>query len=173
MNIKGGSGGQPGNPFDREDEGIFISKINPSGAAARDGRLQPGMRIIEVNDVSLLGASHAEAVSSLRNTGNRIVLLVCDGYDPDSVKVEAIQPAITQNYSNSTSHGPSENYTSPVIGGTNEANKEHIDDETANFSPSRANESQQLSANSLASKTEQKTTTVIMKKHQTSSMVCT
>lgn len=82
MNVKGGATGQPGNPFDKDDEGVFISKINPNGAAARDGRLRPGMRIIEVNGGSLLGATHSEAVSALRNAGNKIVLLVCDGYEP-------------------------------------------------------------------------------------------
>ena len=85
MNVKGGATGQPGNPFDKDDEGVFISKINPNGAAARDGRLRPGMRIIEVNEVSLLGATHQEAVHALRNVGNKIVLLVCDGYEPSEV----------------------------------------------------------------------------------------
>ncbi|XP_054157070.1 protein lap4-like [Oppia nitens] len=81
MIVKGGSAGQPGNPFDKDDQGLFIARINPNGAAARDGRLKPGMRIIEVNDVSLLGATHQKAVQVLRNVGNRIILLVCDGYD--------------------------------------------------------------------------------------------
>ncbi|CAG2171001.1 unnamed protein product, partial [Oppiella nova] len=81
MNVKGGATGQPGNPMDKDDEGVFISKINANGAAARDGRLRPGMRIIEVNETSLLGATHQESVHALRNAGNKIVLLVCDGYD--------------------------------------------------------------------------------------------
>src|SRR5205823_1273104 len=73
--------GHPGNPFDRDDEGVFISKINPEGAAARDGRLKVGTRIIEVNGISLLGATHQEAVHSLRTAGDTIALLLCDGYD--------------------------------------------------------------------------------------------
>ena len=40
MNIKGGLHGSPGNPLDRSDEGVFISKINSNGAAYRDGRLK-------------------------------------------------------------------------------------------------------------------------------------
>ena len=40
MNIKGGVGGSSGNPLDKGDEGIFISKINSSDAANRDGRLR-------------------------------------------------------------------------------------------------------------------------------------
>ena len=40
MNIKGGLRGHPGNPLDKHDEGVFISKINHGGAARRDGRLK-------------------------------------------------------------------------------------------------------------------------------------
>ena len=40
MNIKGGLRGQPGNPLDPLDEGVFISKVSPGGAAERDGRLR-------------------------------------------------------------------------------------------------------------------------------------
>lgn len=66
MHIKGGLQGQRGNPLDRSDEGVFISKINSVGAARRDGRLRVGMRLIEVNGRSLLGATHQEAVNTLR-----------------------------------------------------------------------------------------------------------
>lgn len=40
MNIKGGVQGSPGNPLDKTDEGVFISKVNGSGAVHRDGRLK-------------------------------------------------------------------------------------------------------------------------------------
>ena len=40
MHIKGGLRGQRGNPLDPTDEGVFVSKINGSGAARRDGRLK-------------------------------------------------------------------------------------------------------------------------------------
>lgn len=55
MHIKGGLQGQRGNPLDRSDEGVFISKINSVGAVRRDGRLKAGMRLLEVNGKSLLG----------------------------------------------------------------------------------------------------------------------
>lgn len=55
MHIKGGLQGQRGNPLDRSDEGVFISKINSVGAGRRDGRLKAGMRLLEVNGKSLLG----------------------------------------------------------------------------------------------------------------------
>jgi protein scribble len=41
--------------------------------------LQVGMRLLEVNGVSLLGASHQEAVNALRNSGNDINMVVCKG----------------------------------------------------------------------------------------------
>ncbi|TKS87573.1 Protein scribble -like protein [Collichthys lucidus] len=49
ISIRGGAKGHAGNPFDATDEGIFISKVSSSGAAARDGRLQVGMRILEAS----------------------------------------------------------------------------------------------------------------------------
>lgn len=81
MVIKGGLQGQPGNPNDPTDEGVFISKINEGGCVSRESRLVVGQRIIEVNDASLLGASHSEAVSALREAGDEIKLLVCDGFN--------------------------------------------------------------------------------------------
>jgi len=89
MNIKGGLRGHPGNPLEKSDEGVFISKINSGGAARRDGRLKVGMRLLEVNGISLLGASHQEAVNCLRSAGDVMHLLICDGYD--AVEVERLQ----------------------------------------------------------------------------------
>ncbi|CAK1579395.1 unnamed protein product [Parnassius mnemosyne] len=85
MHIKGGLNGQRGNPNDPNDEGVFISKINSGGAARRDGRLKVGMRLLEVNGASLLGATHGEAVNALRAaTLAPLHLVVCHGYSrPD------------------------------------------------------------------------------------------
>lgn len=56
--------------------------MSSSGAAARDGRLRVGMRILEVGNNSLLGMTHTEAVRVLRASGDSLVMLVCDGFDP-------------------------------------------------------------------------------------------
>jgi protein scribble len=40
---------------------------------------QVGQRILEVNGVSLLGASHQVAVNALRQAGSQIHLVVCQG----------------------------------------------------------------------------------------------
>uniref|UniRef100_A0A8C4F9A6 Protein scribble homolog n=1 Tax=Dicentrarchus labrax TaxID=13489 RepID=A0A8C4F9A6_DICLA len=94
ISIRGGAKGHAGNPFDTTDEGIFISKVSSSGAAARDGRLQVGMRILEVNNHSLLGMTHTEAVRVLRAVGDCLGMLVCDGFDPRKV---AASPGIIAN----------------------------------------------------------------------------
>ncbi|CAN8026998.1 unnamed protein product, partial [Ixodes persulcatus] len=91
MNIKGGIQGHSGNPSDPSDESIFISKINSGGAASRDGRLRPGMRIVEVNGRSLLGTTHQEAVNILRTAGDTIHLVLCDGYNASSSPNESPQ----------------------------------------------------------------------------------
>ncbi|XP_075308083.1 protein scribble homolog isoform X18 [Odontesthes bonariensis] len=97
ISIRGGAKGHAGNPFDPTDEGIFISKVSSTGAAARDGRLQVGMRILEVNNHSLLGMTHTEAVRVLRAVGDSLVVLVCDGFDPNKVAAVEASPGIIAN----------------------------------------------------------------------------
>ncbi|XP_053845979.1 protein scribble homolog isoform X3 [Vidua macroura] len=97
ISIRGGAKGHAGNPFDPTDEGIFISKVSSSGAAARDGRLQVGMRILEVNHQSLLGMTHTEAVQVLRGVGDALLVLVCDGFDPKAAAAIEMSPGIIAN----------------------------------------------------------------------------
>ncbi|XP_066056915.1 protein scribble homolog isoform X9 [Chamaea fasciata] len=97
ISIRGGAKGHAGNPFDPTDEGIFISKVSSSGAAARDGRLKVGMRILEVNHQSLLGMTHTEAVQILRAVGDALLVLVCDGFDPKAAAAIEMSPGIIAN----------------------------------------------------------------------------
>ena len=60
-------------------------QLTAGGAAENDGRLSIGNRILEVNGVSLLGATHIVAVRALRNNPMEVSLLVSDGYDPREV----------------------------------------------------------------------------------------
>jgi hypothetical protein len=46
FNIRGGTD----NRFLRDDPGIFVTTIKPDGAAAKDGRLQRGDKILEVRE---------------------------------------------------------------------------------------------------------------------------
>lgn len=48
--------------------------------------IQVGMRLLEVNGASLLGATHQEAVNILRCSGNTITLVVCKGYDKNDLE---------------------------------------------------------------------------------------
>ncbi|XP_073536129.1 protein scribble homolog isoform X14 [Phyllobates terribilis] len=97
ISIRGGAKGHPGNPADPTDEGVFISKVSSSGAAARDGRLAVGMRILEVNQQSLLGMTHTEAVQALRGVGDTLLILVCDGFDPVSTNSIEASPGVIAN----------------------------------------------------------------------------
>ncbi|XP_074842495.1 protein scribble homolog isoform X19 [Carettochelys insculpta] len=97
ISIRGGAKGHAGNPFDPTDEGIFISKVSSSGAAARDGRLKVGLRILEVNHQSLLGMTHTEAVQILRSVGDKLLVLVCDGFDAKAAAAIEMSPGIIAN----------------------------------------------------------------------------
>ncbi|XP_059369634.1 protein scribble homolog isoform X8 [Carassius carassius] len=97
ISIRGGAKGHAGNPFDPTDEGIFISKVSSSGAAARDGRLQMGMRILEVGNNSLLGMTHTEAVRVLRAAGDSLIILVCDGFDLRNAAGIEASPGVIAN----------------------------------------------------------------------------
>ncbi|XP_040211011.1 protein scribble homolog isoform X17 [Rana temporaria] len=97
ISIRGGAKGHPGNPLDPTDEGVFISKVSSSGAAARDARLKVGMRILEVNQQSLLGMTHTEAVQALRGVGDTLLILVCDGFDPVSTNSIEASPGVIAN----------------------------------------------------------------------------
>ncbi|XP_070248612.1 protein scribble homolog isoform X7 [Myotis yumanensis] len=96
ISIRGGAKGHAGNPCDPTDEGIFISKVSPAGAAGRDGRLHVGLRLLEVNQQSLLGLTHAEAVQLLRNAGDSLTVLVCDGFDTSAAPAE-VSPGVIAN----------------------------------------------------------------------------
>uniref|UniRef100_A0A9J2PGG8 PDZ domain-containing protein n=1 Tax=Ascaris lumbricoides TaxID=6252 RepID=A0A9J2PGG8_ASCLU len=79
LRICGGINSPPANPLDKTDEGIFVEKVERGGAAAGSS-LAPGVRILEVNDESLLGCSQEEAARVLRRSGETVRLLVCDAF---------------------------------------------------------------------------------------------
>ncbi|XP_039320376.1 protein scribble homolog isoform X5 [Saimiri boliviensis] len=97
ISIRGGARGHAGNPRDPTDEGIFISKVSPMGAAGRDGRLRVGLRLLEVNQQSLLGLTHSEAVQLLRSVGDTLTVLVCDGFDASTTAALEVSPGVIAN----------------------------------------------------------------------------
>ena len=58
------------------DLGIFIKSVTAGGAAARDGRIHPGDRIIAINGQSLEGVPHHVAVDLIRRVSTPDVHLV-------------------------------------------------------------------------------------------------
>ncbi|XP_017732713.1 PREDICTED: inaD-like protein isoform X3 [Rhinopithecus bieti] len=55
---------------------IVIHEVYEEGAAARDGRLWAGDQILEVNGVDLRNSSHEEAITALRQTPQKVQLVV-------------------------------------------------------------------------------------------------
>ncbi|XP_027625673.1 tyrosine-protein phosphatase non-receptor type 13 isoform X7 [Tupaia chinensis] len=59
--------------------GIYVKAVIPKGAAESDGRIHKGDRVLAVNGVSLEGATHKQAVETLRSTGQVVHLLLEKG----------------------------------------------------------------------------------------------
>lgn len=54
----------------------MVSDIYPDGAAAKDGRLQPGDQLLEVDQEDLRKATHTKALHTLRQCLNKVKMLV-------------------------------------------------------------------------------------------------
>ncbi|XP_073680559.1 tyrosine-protein phosphatase non-receptor type 13 isoform X2 [Garra rufa] len=66
--------------------GIYVKGVIPKGAAELDGRIKKGDRVVAVNGKSLDGATHKQAVETLRDTGQVVHLLMEKGQPPkDSI----------------------------------------------------------------------------------------
>ncbi|XP_073936033.1 inaD-like protein isoform X3 [Castor canadensis] len=57
-------------------DAIVIHEVYEEGAAARDGRLWAGDQILEVNGIDLRSSSHEEAITALRQTPQKVRLVV-------------------------------------------------------------------------------------------------
>ncbi|OWK04280.1 hypothetical protein Celaphus_00016123, partial [Cervus elaphus hippelaphus] len=90
------AGGKGSTPYRAGDGGIFISRIAEGGAAHRAGTLQVGDRVLSVNQQSLLGLTHGEAVQLLRSVGDTLTVLVCDGFDTSTATPE-VSPGVIAN----------------------------------------------------------------------------
>ncbi|XP_046917092.2 disks large homolog 4 [Dermatophagoides farinae] len=72
FSIAGGVGNEhlPG------DNNIYVTKIMDKGAAALDGRLECGDRLVAVNDILLENVTHEDAVAVLKSTSDHVILTV-------------------------------------------------------------------------------------------------
>lgn len=64
------------NPHYKNDNSIYITRFIPNGPAALDGRLKLEDIIVRVGDTKLTDIKHSEAVTALKNSGNRVQLLI-------------------------------------------------------------------------------------------------
>jgi C-terminal processing protease CtpA/Prc len=56
--------------------------MNPSGAAAKHGKIQEGDRVLKVGDIFLRGLENMEAASVLRNSRNPVKLVLSRRKNP-------------------------------------------------------------------------------------------
>lgn len=70
FSIVGGRGSPHG------DFPIYVKNIFEKGAAAEDGRLSRGDQIVAVNEKSMEGATHEQAVEMLKNITGAVTLTV-------------------------------------------------------------------------------------------------
>ncbi|NP_001189478.1 SYNJ2BP-COX16 protein isoform 3 [Homo sapiens] len=82
FNIVGGTDQQ----YVSNDSGIYVSRIKENGAAALDGRLQEGDKILSVNGQDLKNLLHQDAVDLFRNAGYAVSLRVQHRMDPELEK---------------------------------------------------------------------------------------
>ncbi|KAG7334567.1 hypothetical protein KOW79_002974 [Hemibagrus wyckioides] len=72
FNIVGGVDQQ----YVMNDSGIYVAKIKEDGAAALDGRLQEGDKILAINGHKLENLCHSAAVELFRSAGEEVTLLI-------------------------------------------------------------------------------------------------
>ncbi|XP_015195598.2 tyrosine-protein phosphatase non-receptor type 13 isoform X2 [Lepisosteus oculatus] len=75
--------------------GIYVKAIIPKGAAELDGRIHKGDRVLAVNGTSLEGATHKQAVETLRDTGQVVHLLLEKGQLPAARVHAPVTPQCT------------------------------------------------------------------------------
>uniref|UniRef100_A0A669F7U1 Erbin n=1 Tax=Oreochromis niloticus TaxID=8128 RepID=A0A669F7U1_ORENI len=76
FSISGGVGGR-GNPFRPDDNGIFVTRVQPEGPASKI--LQPGDKIIQANGYSFVNIDHGNAVSLLKTFPSTVDLIIVRG----------------------------------------------------------------------------------------------
>ncbi|XP_046737676.1 partitioning defective 3 homolog [Diprion similis] len=103
---------------------IYIKNILPKGAAVEDGRLRPGDRLLEVNNMEMTGKNQAEVVSLLRSIspGGKVKMVVSrqeevssvtsdvpviPSYVPRELTVSSHSGESTTDYWNAQSRSPS------------------------------------------------------------------
>lgn len=55
---------------------MLISDVYPEGAVAKDGRLQPGDQLLEVDAEDFRKATHSKALQTLRQCLNKVIIII-------------------------------------------------------------------------------------------------
>ncbi|XP_066543254.1 membrane-associated guanylate kinase, WW and PDZ domain-containing protein 2a isoform X2 [Amia ocellicauda] len=83
---------------DEPDEFLQVKSVIPDGPAAQDGKMDTGDVIVYINDVCVLGHTHADVVKLFQSVpiGQSVSLVLCRGYplpyDPEDPASSMISP---------------------------------------------------------------------------------
>uniref|UniRef100_A0A4X1W2M8 PDZ domain-containing protein n=1 Tax=Sus scrofa TaxID=9823 RepID=A0A4X1W2M8_PIG len=73
---------------------VVITCVRPGGPADREGTIKPGDRLLSVDGIRLLGTTHAEAMSILKQCGQEATLLI--EYDVSVMGMLVIGPLLVE-----------------------------------------------------------------------------
>ncbi|KAM6961411.1 membrane-associated guanylate kinase, WW and PDZ domain-containing protein 2-like isoform 3-T3 [Aplochiton taeniatus] len=86
---------------DEPDEFLQVKSVIPEGPAAQDGKMDTGDVIVYINDICVLGTTHADVVKLFQSVpiGQSVTLVLCRGYplpfdpeDPSGVASASLTP---------------------------------------------------------------------------------
>nr|XP_014346077.1 PREDICTED: membrane-associated guanylate kinase, WW and PDZ domain-containing protein 2-like [Latimeria chalumnae] len=83
---------------DEPDEFLQVKSVIPDGPAAQDGKMETGDVIVYINDVCVLGHTHADVVKLFQSVpiGQGVNLVLCRGYplpyDPEDPASSLVSP---------------------------------------------------------------------------------
>ncbi|KAI1883353.1 hypothetical protein AGOR_G00230550 [Albula goreensis] len=83
---------------DEPDEFLQVKSVIPDGPAAQDGKMDTGDVIVYINDVCVLGTTHADVVKLFQSVpiGQSVTLVLCRGYplpfDPEDLSSSGVPP---------------------------------------------------------------------------------
>ncbi|XP_051974424.1 membrane-associated guanylate kinase, WW and PDZ domain-containing protein 2-like [Xyrauchen texanus] len=83
---------------DEPDEFLQVKSVIPDGPAAQDGKMATGDVIVYINDVCVLGTTHADVVKLFQSVpiGQSVTLVLCRGYplpyDPEDIASTLLSP---------------------------------------------------------------------------------
>ncbi|XP_013867710.1 membrane-associated guanylate kinase, WW and PDZ domain-containing protein 2 [Austrofundulus limnaeus] len=86
---------------DEPDEFLQVKSVIPDGPAAQDGKMDTGDVIVYINDICVLGTTHADVVKLFQSVpiGQSVTLVLCRGYplpfdpeDPSAAASSSLTP---------------------------------------------------------------------------------